>query len=193
MLFLSTTYHFESDFKNAYVYLKSGSVITFKKPITRIQYAILIAPFVVLGVATFFIVLKVIKTDREKIIELIHDGAEAVVSEDFKMLDKIISEKYYGSYADTEKSLFFRARHELNTVDITSVNIRGIDIEFASKVRANVTVRFEASGYIIDTIYNRIPFNGLAGTDGEHLDEAHLVCVKENNLWPVIFFELRLQ
>ena len=157
------------------------------------QYAILIAPFVTLGVAIFFIVVNVIKTDREKIFEIIHDGAEAVVAEDFETLDEIISEKYYGSYADTKKSLFSRTRRELDTADITSVNIRRIDIEFENKIRAKVIVRFEASGYITDTIYNKIPFKGFAVTDEERLDEAHLVCAKENNLWRVIFFELRLQ
>lgn len=157
------------------------------------QYAILIAPFVAFGVVTFFIVVNVIKTDREKILEIIHDGAKAVVAEDFETLDKIISEKYNGSYAASKKSLFSRARHKLDTADITSVTIRGIDIEFESKKRAKVTVRFEASGYITDTIYNKIPFKGFAVTDEERLDEAHLVCAKENNLWRVIFFELRLQ
>ena len=167
-------------------------MVRFKKPRTKIEYIIIITPFVVSLIAAIFLISHFIKTKREIIKDAVYNGAKAVVNEDTAILDKILSERYTGEYAKSKRSAITQAKTEFETVDITQINILEVDIIFIKEDLAAVNVTFQIKGSFNSAIYSNVPFSGIGSSESDNVDKADLKFAREGKKWRVIYFKLYL-
>lgn len=135
---------------------------------------------------------RLIKTDREKIRDVIHLGERAVETKNAGLLENIISAQYTGDYGDNRDDALERARSDLELVEQISIKMDNIDITFIDKVTADVVCLFFVSGFFTGSdVYNRVYFRGLTQDDPQKPEEARFRVTLENGgVWRIIRAEI---
>ena len=136
---------------------------------------------------------RLIKTDREKIRDVIHLGERGVETKNISLLEPIISAKYTGDYGDSRDDALERADNDLDLAHDISIKMEKIDITFIDKVTADVVCLFFVSGFFTgNDVYNRVYFRGLTQDDSQKPEEARFRLMLENDgVWRIVRAEIR--